>query len=239
MCQHLFVNMLTEYLRKNNMKQDLASRAIKLSNLELRKHNSLLRKNYKRLVTCSTDNEKAQERMTEMENSVFLASDIQMLIDAIVIDGKRIFGIDYISFILSEDLQCMFTEAMPSNLREVSLGKSNLLFLKRANLTNFFPNCDEPLLRGNLSNATKEFFPEKFRNIKSEALVPIWHEGVINGAIGYGSRQPARFLEGYGSRFLKRLSRIVSLKMEIFASSLLRNNNGCGKSMEKNIGSGG
>jgi len=199
------------------MKEEIIAKAVKMTNLQLRQHNSLLRKNLRRIVSCSSENEKAQERMDEMENIVFGAGALRAMFDEIIAQGRKIFEIQSISIVLEKRLEALYPESYKDNGSSVFINSDCMRFERSERLGEYFSNCIDPILRGNLIRGSEEYFPDNAGwGIKSVALVPLGFENRITGGIAFGSHNPARFLEGYGSRFLRRLSRIVSLKVEAF-----------------------
>ncbi len=85
-----------------------------------------------------------------------------------------------------------------------------------ARMSAAFADPHHPTLRGNLRGGSLAFFPKSAGSVRSEALVPLSNGREIMGVIAFGSRRPTRFLEEHGVRFLKRLGRTVTLRVEYF-----------------------
>ncbi|MBI4829736.1 MAG: DUF484 family protein [Nitrospinae bacterium] len=199
------------------MKKEMISKAMKLTNQQLRQHNSLLRKNLKRIVSCSADNERAQERMDEMESVIFEAPTLKAMFDGLVTQGRRIFEINVITVALEESLRACYPAGYHEGGRNVFLESDNILFLPREGISEVFHGRFEPSLRGHLVCGDERLFPgDRKRRVRSEAVVPLGGQEGFVGAVAFGSQHPTRFLEGYGSRFLKRMSRTLTLKLELF-----------------------
>ncbi len=199
------------------MRKELASRAVKMTNIQLRQHNSLLRKNLQRVVSCSTDNEEIQERMDEVEKLIFAAPTFKEMFDTILIQGRRIFKIELITVCLEPEMLEFYPADYKKTDKSVYLESDHVIFLDPEDLSSCFTDKDEPVLRGNLRSGTERFFPNgKSRRVRSEAITPMAFEGRLFGAIAFGSQAPSRFMEGYGSRFLKRMTRLIVLKVELF-----------------------
>ena len=199
------------------MKKEQITKAVKLTNTQLRQHNSLLRKNMRRIVSCTTDNEKTQERMDEIESIVFSAPTLKAMFDTLLGQGRRIFEIESISILLLEDLKDFYPDDYHTHSTNYFLESDNVRFTDLVTLEDCFMDGGEPILRGNLVKGSQIFFVgDKHSTVRSEALVPLRLGDKQLGALGFGSRQSTRFLEGYGSRFLKRLARLISLKIVLF-----------------------
>ena len=201
------------------MKKEQITKAVKLTNTQLRQHNSLLRKNMRRIVSCTTDNEKTQERMDEIENIVFGAPTMKAMFDTLLGQGRRIFEIEAISILLLEDLKEFYPEDYHTQSVNIFLESDNVHFIDMETLDDCLIGGNEPILRGNLVKGSQMFFQaDKHSSVRSEALVPLRFGDKRLGALGFGSRHSTRFLEGYGSRFLKRLARLISLKIVLFSA---------------------
>ncbi len=201
------------------MKKDQITKAVKLTNTQLRQHNSLLRKNMRRIVSCTTDNEKTQERMDEIESIVYSAPTLKAMFDTLLAQGRRIFEIEAISVLLLDEFKEFYPEDYHTEYGSIFLESDNVQFIDLETLEDCFIGGNEPILRGNLVRGSQMFFQgDKNKIIRSEALAPLRFGDKRLGALGFGSRQSTRFLEGYGSRFLKRLTRLISLKIVLFSA---------------------
>ena len=200
------------------MNRDTIEKAVAATNAQLRRNNQALRKNLKRLVECSTENEKAQERMDVFENLVFEADSFKEMFDSIITQGRRIFEIQMITAVLDNSFIRFYPKGYKEPGKNVYLEEENVIFAPAAHIAANFQSQLQVELRGNLRRGSDLFFPEAARGrIRSEAIAPLKNpDGALLGALCFGSASDERFLEGYGSRFLDRLGRLVSLKMEMF-----------------------
>ena len=132
------------------MKKEMISKAMKLTNQQLRQHNSLLRKNLKRIVSCSADNERAQERMDEMESVIYEAPTLKAMFDGLVTQGRRIFEINIITVAIEESLRACYPAGYHESGRSVFLESDNIIFLPREGIAEVFHGRFEPSLRGHL-----------------------------------------------------------------------------------------
>ncbi|MDH4183913.1 MAG: DUF484 family protein [Nitrospinota bacterium] len=203
------------------MNKSTLERAVALTNTQLRRSNQALRKNLKRIVELSTENERTQERMDIFEEVVYETASLKEMFDSMITQGRRIFDIPYITVALEEGYGRFYPDEYKKNGRRVFLESKNMIFAPTAGLSANFPQEPRLALRGNLKEGTEFFFPAGIsQKIRSEALAPLFSaRGELLGVLCFGSPAPDRFLEGYGGRFLERLSRLVSLKMELFTAA--------------------
>ncbi|VAX23647.1 hypothetical protein MNBD_NITROSPINAE02-962 [hydrothermal vent metagenome] len=201
------------------MKKELAKRALKTSTSQLRQHNTLLRKNLRRVVGYSTENEKVQRRIDEMDDIIVESESLKVMFDALIIQGRRVFDIDTISVLLAHELKEHYPENYRDGGKSFFLESDNTSFVEPGELSSYFQDRNEPVLRGGVKKGDALFFTGGMNGrIRSEALAPLSYGKRIVGAVGFGSHNPTRFMDGYGVRFLKRLCRLLSLKMEVFVA---------------------
>ncbi|MGK7345060.1 MAG: DUF484 family protein [Candidatus Nitrospinota bacterium M3_3B_026] len=199
------------------MRKDLASRSMKVTNKQLRHYNSLLRKNLRLVVSCSSENEKTQRRMDRMEDLVFHAPSLKEMFDTLIIQGQRIFEIDVITVTLEKPFQGSYPDGYHDDGRKFYLGSDRVRFSEPEAMAAYFKNPAEPVIRGGLRRGTGAFFPGALAaRVRSEALAPLNNGDRVIGVAAFGSSRAERFMEGYGARFLKRLARTLTLKTEVF-----------------------
>lgn len=199
------------------MRKELAEKSIKVTNAQLRHYNSLLRKNLRLVISCSSDNEKAQQRVDSMEDLVFEAPTLMAMFDTLVAHGERVFEIDVITICLENALRDHYPREYHAESNSHFLRSEKVIFRTPGEMAAGFKNPKEPILRGGVRRGNKEFFPNGMSaKIKSEALVPLHNGDNIVGVVAFGSSRSTRFLEGFGVRFLKRLARTLTLKLEVF-----------------------
>ena len=198
------------------MKSDLAKKAMKLTNNQLRQYNTLLRKNLRLVINCSEENEKAQERIDEMEEILCGQASLRGMFDSLITDGARLFGMDFITVTLDPALKGLYPDGYQDDEGSFYIHSDMVNFMDPARMGAAFADPSHPTLRGNLRGGSLAFFPKSAPSIRSEALVPLTNGREIMGVVGFGSRRPTRFLEEHGVRFLKRLGRTVTLRVEYF-----------------------
>jgi len=199
------------------MRKDLLTKSVKVTNAQLRHYNSLLRKNLRLVISCSADNEKAQQRIDTMEELVFNAPTLKSMFDTLITQGMRIFEIDVVAVSLERPFREHYPEAYQGDEKSVFLSSDRMLFMDPDEMAAHFSDPLEPVIRGDLLGGTKPFFPNgSGTRIRSEALAPLYNGRKIIGVAAFGSEKPKRFLEGYGTRFLKRMARTLTLKAEMF-----------------------
>ncbi len=194
-----------------------------MTNSQLRRHNSLLRKNLRIAINCSSENEVAQQRINEMEELVFASESMKVMFDSLITYGRRIFEMSMITASLDTKFRGLYPEDYHEGKTSVYLESNNVFFIEKKKLSTFFSTISEPLIRGPVKKGEETFFPdETAKKVRSEALLPLVYEKDLIGVVAFGSANPGHFQDGQGPLFLKRLSRAISLKMAIFHAS-----NGC------------
>lgn len=204
------------------MKQELSARALKMTNSRLRENVASLKNKLKFLISCSEENEIKSRRVDEIEEALSGSGSIKVLFDSLVIQGVRVFEIDVIAVTLDESLERLWPDGYKSGGGSFYLNSANIQFDGMDRLKAAFLNQDTPVLRGSLKKGSPEFFPAAVvSKVRSEALAPVTIGGRLYCVVAFGSCNPARFTDGDGVRFLKRLCRTLALKMEFL---LMREN---------------
>ena len=201
------------------MHSQIVKRAVKLTNSQLRRHNALLRKNLKTLISCSTDNEKSFIRIDQMDTSLFAAPTIRSLFDTLLTEGARVFEMNNVTVTLETSLRDYYPNEYHDNEKSHFINSDRVSFLPVDDMENYFGDEMEPLLAGNVRRGTTLFFPNGFsERVRSEALVPLHNGQRLIGVVAFGSSDRARFAEGYSGRYLTRLARTITLKVELLRS---------------------
>lgn len=209
------------------MRREFTKKSSQMVNSELRSYNSMLKKNLKFLADCSGENEKSQERIEQMEDEIFLSDDLGDMLFKITTVGANIFGLDLITVAFLPEFEELYNGRHSSDQAVRINNGQNVLFMDEQLLAAQLADPHNPRLRGNLRRGNLDLFPgELAKRIRSEALAPI-HDGKrLLGVIAFGSCEPTRFLDSYGTRFIKRLGRTVSLKVDVFLKEdLIRRQN--------------
>lgn len=204
------------------MKQELSARALQMSNARLRESVASLKNKLKFLISCSEENEIRSQRVDEMEDILSGSGSIKELFDSLVVQGARLFEMDAITVTLDESLARLWPDGYKSGEGSFYLNSGNILFAGIDSLKATFASLDAPVLRGSLKKGSAEFFPAPIGSkVRSEALVPVAIASRLYCAVAFGSRNPARFTDGDGVRFLRRFCRTLALRMEFL---LMREN---------------
>ncbi|MBI5814474.1 MAG: DUF484 family protein [Nitrospinae bacterium] len=201
------------------MKNEMVAQAVKMTNTQLRQYNSALRKNLRFLISCSTENEKTQQKMDEMEEVIFTAGDLKSLADSLITGGKKVFGMDAITVTLENSLISHFPAGYKEPGGGVFINSSNVSFRDSQWLSARLGESDEPSLRGDLRSGSSDFFNGSAAKLRSEAILPVYFEGRPVAAVAFGSKNPSRFMEGFGGRYLKRMARTLALKIGYFTAA--------------------
>jgi len=186
-----------------------------MTNVQLRQYNAALKKNMRFLISCSTENEKTQQKMDEMEEAIFDSPDMKSMFDTVAAKGKRVFEMDVITITVEEALR----EHYPSDYKQEGgsayINSGSIFFAGETDMGRHFTDPSEPALKGNLEAGNSAFFPGILsRKVKSEALLPVTCNGRVAAVVAFGSKNPSRFMEEFGGRFLKRMGRTLALKVE-------------------------
>jgi uncharacterized protein YigA (DUF484 family) len=204
------------------MKQELSARALQMSNARLRESVASLKNKLKFLISCSEENEIRSQRIDEMEDTLSGSASIKELFDSLVVQGARLFEMDAVTVTLDESLARLWPDEYKSGEGSFYLNSGNVLFADIDSLKATFASLDAPVLRGSLKKGSAGFFPAPLGSkVRSEALVPVAIGGRLYCAVAFGSRNPTRFADGDGVRFLRRFCRTLALKMEFL---LMREN---------------
>lgn len=204
------------------MKQELSARALQMTNARLRENVASLKNKLKFLINCSEENEIKSQRIEEMEDVLSASGSMKELFDLLVVQGARVFEMDVITVTLDETLARLWPDEYKSGSNSFYLNSDNILFASMDGLKPTFSSLDAPILRGSLKKGAAEFFPAQIAaKVRSEALLPVTIGGRLYCVVAFGSRNPGRFTDGDGVRFLRRLCRTLVLRMEFL---LMREN---------------
>lgn len=199
------------------MRKEFTKKSSQMVNSELRSYNSMLKKNLKFLADCSNENEKSQERIEQMEEEIFLSDDLGEMLFKITTVGANIFGLDLITVAFLPEFERLYSGRYSSAQAVRINNGQNVLFMDEPLLAAQLADPHNPQLRGNLRHGNRDLFPgERAKRIRSEALAPVDDGKRLLGIVAFGSYEPTRFLDSHGTRFIKRLGRIISLKMDVF-----------------------
>jgi uncharacterized protein YigA (DUF484 family) len=215
------------------MNRQNAMQARKISNSLLRQDNWVLRKNLKHLIRTTKRNIDIQNRIDDLGEMIVQCGELGSLVAQLTAELKDQFGLSAVTFCLSEEFMEMMAEDSAEQNREASAcaaksrGKrgirrgepvigDSLTFIEKERLQGIFNGDTNPILREKLDYGSVDFFGMKqFRRIKSEAIIPLYHEKEFLGSLNLGSNNPIRYQKETATDYLKRLAQILSLALAV------------------------
>ncbi|MFQ5431054.1 MAG: hypothetical protein ACE5EN_00945 [Nitrospinota bacterium] len=197
-----------------------AMNARKISNTALRQDNWILRKNLKHIIRTTKRNIDIQTRIDELGELIVGYQDVTSLVVGIATELKEQFGLNAVTFCLSDEfMECVDTELPVEDGEGASATNGaggTLLFMDRDRIAETFKGVKEPLLREKLDYGSVDLFGMKhFRRVRSEAIVPLYHEEEFMGSLNLGCKNPLRYQEGTATDYLRRLGQILSLTLAL------------------------
>lgn len=212
------------------MNRSNAFRARKISNTSLRQDNWVLRKNLKHLIQTTKRNIDIQNRIDELGDTILQCRDICSLVETVAAELKERFGLSVVTVCLSEEFrEIARIVPVPDDPKtrtrsgggakgapaRTSIG-TILFFMDKERLRANFKGGIEPILRDQLDYGSVDFFGIRyFKRIRSEAIVPLFHEEQFLGSLNLGSNNPIRYKEGTATDYLKRFAWILSLALAL------------------------
>lgn len=203
------------------MNGNKAMNARKISNTALRQDNWILRKNLKHIIRTTKHNIDIQARIDELGELIVGYQDVASLVVGITTELKEQFGLNAVTFCLSDEfMECVDTESAEEEGAPETNGTGTtggaLLFMDRDRIAETFKGVREPLLREKLDYGSVDLFGMKhFRRVRSEAIVPLYHEKELLGSLNLGCKNPLRYQEGTATDYLRRLGQILSLTLAL------------------------
>ena len=212
------------------MNRSNAFRARKISNTSLRQDNWVLRKNLKHLIQTTKRNMDIQNRIDELGETILQCRDICSLVETVAAELKERFGLNVVTVCLSEEFrEIARMVSVPEDPRTGTRGEGpingapartaigNLLFfMDKDRLRANFKGGVEPILRDRLDYGSVDFFGIRYcKRIRSEAIIPLFHEEQFLGSLNLGSNNPIRYKQGTATDYLKRFAWILSLALAL------------------------
>lgn len=211
------------------MNRSNAFRARKIANTSLRQDNWVLRKNLKHLIQTTKRNMDIQNRIDELGEIILQCSDIVSLVETVSAELKERFGLNVVTVCLSEEFReiaGMIHETDYPKTRNNGGGEATapagttigtiLFFMDRERLRANFKGGIEPILQERLDYGSVDFFGIRhFKRVRSEAIIPLFHEERFLGSLNLGSNNPIRYKEGTATDYLKRFAWILSLALAL------------------------
>lgn len=205
-------------------------RARTIANTSLRQDNWVLRKNLKHLIQTTKRNMDIQNRIDELGEIILQCKDIVSLVETVAAELKERFGLNVVTVCLSEEFrEIAGMISVPDDPRNRTNGKgagnggptrttigNMLFFMDKDRLRANFKGGIEPILQERLDYGSVDFFGIRhFKRVRSEAIIPLFHEEQFLGSLNLGSNNPIRYKEGTATDYLKRFAWILSLALAL------------------------
>lgn len=212
------------------MNRSNAFRARKIANTSLRQDNWVLRKNLKHLIQTTKRNMDIQNRIDELGEIILQCRDIVSLVETVAGELKERFGLNVVTVCLSEEFrEIAGMIPLPDYQKTRNKGGGTataaparttigtiLFFMDKERLRANFKGGIEPILRERLDYGSVDFFGIRhFKRVRSEAIIPLFHEERFLGSLNLGSNNPIRYKEGTATDYLKRFAWILSLALAL------------------------
>ena len=161
------------------------------------------------LFEISRANEKIQDHLLEIERLVLTSTNLDQMVNQLQKEIPNRFGIPRVKVCLVKGSD----HFMEERLRQRYNGSldETVKFICQETADSWFSNKLKPILRSEIK--ASEIFGPNDKSIQSEALIPILAQGVIVGAIAFGSPKPFHFHKGLGTDFLERMAEKIAIAL--------------------------
>lgn len=180
---------------------------------DLYRENQGLRRKLRAFLSQARENEQKARRFQEQELRLISTASLSELVQRVLFNYRTAFQIDVVSLVLFDpeyEIQRILEEE-GVRLDEME----QLCFVHELeNLDNLFGISSEPQLGPYHVRNHSFLFAEDTVTPKSVALLPLVRYGNLIGSLNLGSERSNRFVEGYATDFLQRLSTIVAICLE-------------------------
>ncbi|MBT5229632.1 MAG: sensor domain-containing diguanylate cyclase [Methylococcales bacterium] len=164
------------------------------------------------IVQRARHNEQMMTRFQTYEVELLNAETLRSLVEVVLVNGKRHFGLDTITMVLLDpdaELKRLLT------MEGLALRKfPNLMFTRSLDV--FEPLClsEQPQLGVYEADRHARLFPQYPRIPASVAILPLVRFGRLVGSINFGSNQKDRYTPQLATDFLEHLGRIFAICIE-------------------------
>jgi diguanylate cyclase (GGDEF)-like protein len=157
-------------------------------------------------------NEQLLRKTQERELELLRADSLAALLDQLIRGLRASYQLDAVSLVLHDpqhEIRHLLSgdSFAPEELRDVQF--VDLLVTMAPQLA----GLDRPWL-GPYRTADHELLFPRARNLASIALLPLWRNGRLDGALAFGSAEPRRFSRELASDFLAHLAVVASICLE-------------------------
>jgi len=158
--------------------------------------------------TLKRNFDKAQ-KFYEIEKAILSILNFQDFLEKLLAEIKEKRKVHYvwISIIDNSALASIMQQAVTAEV----LAKTQTNLIDRDTFCNLIKNEPDPILVSDNLKLFHSLLPEKYRHVRSLAVVPLTLDGEIVGSINHADESKTRYLPGMDTTLLKRLSTIVSI----------------------------
>jgi diguanylate cyclase (GGDEF)-like protein len=179
----------------------------------LQSDNISLRQQLETLLHEARRNEDKMRRFDQFERQLIGAGSLLELIRLLLSEYKLAFGVEFVTLALID------REYETARILENGSGSdtacSGLTLLQSpAPLETLYSEIRGLYLGAFDALAHQVLFNAPLGAIQSVALLPLMRQGGLIGSVHFGSADPDRYVTGYGTDFLERLSEIIAICLE-------------------------
>lgn len=182
-------------------------------NSHLKSDNFSLRQQLETLLHEARQNEDKMRRFDQFERQLIGAGSLLELIRLLLSEYKLAFGVEFVTLALID--REYETARILENGSSSDTACSGLTLLQSpAPLEALYSEIHGPYLGAFDALAHQALFNAPLDAIQSVALLPLMRQGELIGSVHFGSADPDRYVTGYGTDFLERLSEIIAICLE-------------------------
>lgn len=184
----------------------------------LRRQNKELRVNLAGMLERIRQNEEIYRIFHAIAITMIHAESLTELINGLAVRMEKAFAIDRVSVALGDDpatpggkiLAMLPGAGLPGEMAE-GLGQ-RLFFPGQGVLQEALGSSGQCIIRIGREGANRQlFFGSASDDIRSEALVPLLHDGSLIGSLNLGARVPSRFLPSHATDLVSNLAEVLTI----------------------------
>lgn len=174
--------------------------------------NLSLRQQLETLLHEARRNEDKMRRFDQFERQLIGAGSLLDLIRLLLSEYKLAFGVEFVTLALI-DREYEIARILENGSGSDTACSGLTLLQSPAPLEALYSEIRGPYL-GAFDAPHQALFNAPLGAIQSVALLPLTRQGELIGSIHFGSADPDRYVTGYGTDFLERLSEIIAICLE-------------------------
>lgn len=179
----------------------------------LQSDNFSLRQQLETLLHEARRNEDKMRRFDQFERQLIGAGSLLELIRLLLSEYKLAFGVEFVTLALI-DREYEIARILENGAGSDTACGGLALLQSPAPLEALYSEIHGPYLGAFDALAHQALFNAPLDAIQSVALLPLMRQGELIGSVHFGSADPDRYVTGYGTDFLERLSEIIAICLE-------------------------